>query len=227
MNLHTILRTVAAAAVIQFALAQNQGEKQVSLQFLAFPHQNPPEPIELLTGEGTTIPIDIPGNELSPAYRVKGLSSIVVGVTKEGAEKKPVFETLAKAPALASTKQIILLLRKGDHNSDGFLMVPVDGDLAKFAGGNYFFINASNLAVAGKIGDKTFALKPGQRSLVQPNPNHPNGGCQVTLSFQKEEKWKAFYDTRWTVNKRFRSLIFFYQDPETGSLGVAPIIQML
>lgn len=225
MNLRIFFCLATTAISIRCSYAQEKAE--TSLQFLGFPQQESPKPIELLIGDNKTISIETPGNELSPTYKVKGLASIVVGITTKNEKGESIFQTLGQAPALASPKQIILLMRKGETNNDGFVVVPVDGDLAKFSGGNYFFINASNLLVGGKIGDKTFGLKPGQKSLIQPASNQPNGGCQVTLSYQKDTKWKVFYDTRWTVNKRFRSLIFFYQDPETGRLGVAPIIDLL
>lgn len=227
MHCKFLLRAAAAAIVIQFSCAQGQEEKPVYLQFLAFPQQERPKPIQLLIGEDKTIPIETPGNELSPAYKVKGLSTIVVGIMAMNEKKEPVFQVLGKAAALTSSKQIVLLMRRGDKDEDGFAVIPVDGDLGKFAGGNYFFINASKLAVGGKIGDKSFALKPGQKGLIEPAASHAGGGCQVTLSYQREEKWKTFYDTRWSVNKRFRTLVFFYQDPESGSLGVAPIVEML
>ena len=80
------------------------------------------------------------------------------------------------------------------------------------------------------IGDKNFSLKPGQRNLIKPKATHEGGGCQVTLAYQKDEsetKIKKFYDTRWSVNDAFRTLVFFYQDPETKKLGVAPIVNFL
>ena len=135
-----------------------------------------------------------------------------------------VFKILGKSPSIASSKQIILLLRKGETNNDGFVMLPIDGATANFPGASFLFINASNLVIGGKIGDKTFALKPGQKNMLQPAPTHPGGGCQVTLAYQKDEQWKTFFDTRWVANPRYRSLIFFYQDPETETLGVAPIM---
>jgi hypothetical protein len=225
MNTKLILRIAVAAIAIQFSRAQAEGE--LSLQFLAFPKQTDPAPIELLIGDGKTIPIEIPGHELSPVYKVSRLASIAVGLTTKNEKGAAVFQLLGKAPPLAASKQIILLLRKGENNSDGFVVLPIDGELAKFPGGNYLFINACKLAVGGKIGDKIFKLKPGQRDLIQPAATHEGGGCQVTLTYQDEEKWRIFYDTRWSVNKRYRSLIFFYQDPESGSVGVAPIVDFL
>ena len=225
MPIRTILQIAVVAATIHCSYAQQEGE--VAFQFLAFPKRLNPEPIQLLIGDNKTIRIEIPGHELSPVYKVKPLASVVVGATGTNEKGETVFKIYGKAPALPSRKQIVLLMRKGEDNSDGFVVLPIDGDLAKFSGGDYFFINAAKMPVGGKIGDKTFALKPGQRTLLEPAPTHEGGGCQVTLSYQNQEKWKVFYDTRWSVNKRYRSLIFFYQDSETGSLGVAPIVDVL
>jgi hypothetical protein len=218
-------RIALAAVAIHFSRAQAQGD--LSLQFLSFPQQISPAPVELLIGEGRTMPIEIPGNEFSPVYKIKRPNSIVVGMTAKNEKGEPVFQILGKAPPLASSKQIILLLRKGETNSDGFMMLPIDGSLSEFPGGNYLFINVAKLSIGGKIGDKIFKLQPGEKELLKPAATHEGGGCQVTLTYQKDEEWKIFYDTRWSVNKRYRSLVFFYQDPESGSLGVAPILDIL
>ena len=205
------------------ALAQDK----ISLQFLAFPKQLKPEPIELQIGEGKTIVVQTPGNELSPTYKMPRLGSIVVGKTTQNEEGDPVFQVYGKAKTIAASKQIILLLRKGRNNSDGFVVLPIDGELANFSGGSYLFINASKLNVGGVIGDKKFALKPGQRRMLKPAPNHESGICQVTLSYQRKDKWKTFKDTRWSANKRYRSLVFFHQNPKSGRLAVSPIVDIL
>jgi hypothetical protein len=219
-----------AVSTLFIPLCQGQEEQKISLQFLAFPPLANPEPIELLVGDKKTIPIDIPGHELSPEYKITRPESIIVGVTTKNEKGEPVFQVLGTAPPLASQKQIILLLRKGEKNSDGFTMIPIDGELTNFSGGSYLFVNVSQLNIGGVIGDKNFALKPGQRNLIKPKATHEGGGCQVTLSYQKDEtdtKGKKFYDTRWSVNDGFRTLVFFYQDPETKKIGVAPIVNFL
>jgi hypothetical protein len=150
-----------------------------------------------------------------------------VGKTITNEKGESVFQTYGTANSIAAKKQIILLIRKGEKNSDGFVVLPLNGQLDEFAGGNYLLINASKMQVGGIIGNKKFTLKPGQKDLLKPKASHTAGGCQVTLSYLRDDKWKVFYDTRWVVNVRYRSLIFFYQDPESGSLGVAPIMDFL
>lgn len=223
---------ISPAPLIAIAIASAwmtgaHAQEKTSLHFLAFPKMIPPVPVELIIGENKTIEVQIPGNELSPEYKVPPLGSIVVGKTTVNGEGKAVFETYGKAKSLGVSKQIILLMRKGKENSDGFVVLPVNGELAHFKGGSYFFINASGLNVAGVIGDSKFALKPGQQHMLKPEPDHEGDICQVTLAYQRDDKWKTFKDTRWPTNKRYRSLVFFHQDPGSGRLGVSPIIDML
>ncbi len=220
-------------SLIAFAIASlvtedvSAQDKKISLQFLAIPKKTRPEPIELVVGEGKTIEVQTPGNELSPDYEVPSLSTIVVGKTILNEEGEPEFLVYGKANSIGTSKQIILLLRKGRENSDGFIVLPINGELTNFTGGSYLFFNASNLNVGGVIGDKKFALKPGQRSLLKPAPDHDNGICQVTLSYQRDEDWKTFKDTRWPTNKRYRSLIFFHRSVNSGRLTVSPVVEML
>jgi len=221
-RIHLIMFSIACMLVIGA-----EAQDKVSIQFLAFPKQIQPEPVELLIGEGKTIEIETPGNELSMVYKVPRLGSIVVGKTTQNAEGEPIFEVYGKAKFISASKQIILLMRKGKKNSAGFEILPLNGDLANFAGGSYFFINASKLNIAGVIGGKKFVLKPGKRQLIQATPDLKGGICQVTLAYQRQDKWKKFYDTRWPANKKYRSLIFFHQDPTSGRLGVAPIMDIL
>ncbi len=219
-----ILLATYALSVLPSA-AQN--ESMVTLQFLAFPKQLRPAAVELLVGEKKTIKVQTPGNELSPTYEVPRLGTIVVGETVENAEGKPVFQIYGRANMIDASKQIVLLFRKGSENSDGFAVLPIDGDLSNFGGGNYFFINASKINIAGRIGDKKFELNPGQRKLIQPAATHEGGGCQVTFAYQRDEGWKIFKDTRWTTNQRYRSMIFFHQDPQSGRIMVSPIVDLL
>lgn len=218
----------AACTLIWALLSHASAQEEISLQFLSFPQTEQLEPVELVVGEGQTIKVDIPGNELSRPYKVPSLATIVVGKTNENVEKPedPPFQVYGQAKAMNVPKQIILLIRKGLQNSDGFVVMPINAENLKFPGGSFLFINASNMNIGGSIGDKQFALRPGQQSLIKPKPDHPNNICQVTLSYKREEDWKTFYDTRWPSNEKYRSLVFFYQDPDSGRLGIVPIVDM-
>ncbi len=202
-------------------------EQKISLRFLAFPQQNEPEPVELLIGENETIAVDTPGHELSKPYLVNALSLIVVGKTVVNQEGKSVFQSYGQAKSTSASEQIILLLRKGEQPSDGFLVLPIAANLNDFGGASFLFINASKLRIGGVIGDKKLDINPGEQKTITPKPDFEGGICQVTLAYLKEEKFKKFFDTRWPANKNVRSLVIFYQNPETGRIGIAPIMDII
>lgn len=202
-------------------------EKTIKLRFLGFPQIANPEPVELLIGDGKTLEVNTPGNEFSQPYSVPALSSIVVGESITNEDGQPAFNEYGRAKALAAEEQIVLLIRKGQKPADGFVVLPIDGTRANFKAASYLFINASDLSVGGLIGDQNFALKPGQRRMLQPKPNHADGICQVTFSYLKGDKWKTVYDTRWPASDKFRSMVFFFKDPATGRLGIVPIVDVL
>lgn len=222
-TIHVVFCTMLASA--SFVSAQGN---EMSLQFVAFPKKLKPEPVELLIGEDKTIDVDTPGHELTQPYKVPNLKTIAVGKTVPGKDGKPVFQVYGKAESVAP-QQIILLIRKGKENSDGYHLIPIDARLPNFGGASFLFFNASNIGFAGIIGDQKFALRPGKLQIIKPKPNHPPNICQVTLSFQREgtDKWKKFYDTRWPANEKVRSLVFFYQIPGTKRVGLAPIMQVM
>ncbi len=63
--------------------------------------------------------------------------------------------------------------------------------------------------------------------MLTPKPDFEGDICQVTLSYQRGKKSKRFYDTRWPANKDARALVIFYQNPQTGRLGIAPIMDII
>lgn len=215
------------ASFVAFPAESNAQEKTIKLRFLGFPQVPNPQPVELLVGDGKTIKVDTPGNELSQPYSVPVLASISVGETVTNEKNESVFKVYGSAKAINAEELIVLLLRKGQKPSDGFVVLPVDAGRTGFKPASYLFINASNLEVGGVIGDQKFAMKPGQRRMLQPKPNHADGICQVTLSYMKGDEWKTVYDTRWPASDKFRSMVFFYQDPGTGRLGIVPVVDVL
>lgn len=218
-----------AAALALFVLAPvaPAQEQKVKLRFLAFPAQTPPEPVELLVGEGITIEVDTPGHEISQGHLVAPLGSIIVGKTVTDSEGKPSFKIYGQAKGIPAREQIILLLRKGRESSDGFVVLPIGADVNSFGGGSFLFVNASDLRIKGTIGNLNLDISPGKLGVLTPKPDFEGDICQVTLSYLRDDKFKRFYDTRWSANKDVRSLVIFYQNPQTGRLGIAPIMDII
>jgi hypothetical protein len=215
------IRQLTLLSFFALSLTSFAQEQQVSLQFVSFPISASAKPVELIIGKEKTMNVELPTNALSPVYKVNRLSEWVIGKSSVGTEGQFVFDTYGKAPALASVKQLILVVRKGTNDSDGFDLIPMDNLEANFGGGMYFFMNAAKVDIAVEIGDKKFALKPLTHNLVKPSPSKTEGERQylyTTLQFRKGEEAVPYYSSTWRFSEKARSLVFLYHDSNTNQL---------
>lgn len=202
--------------------AQESGN--VALQFLSFPRAIDPAPVELRIGEAATIKVEAPSNELSAAYTVARQKIWAVGETTEGKDGKPAFKVLGQATALASSSQLILLIRKGKANSDGFEVIPIDNRVTEFGGGKFLFMNAARIDIAGVVGAEQFALTPGRHTLIKPKPEGPDKRlCHAALYYRKDDQAKPFFSSKWPLSDAARGLVFVYHDPGTNRLRLHTI----
>jgi hypothetical protein len=150
-------------------------EGEIELQFVSFPKSPDAKPVELLIGEEQTILVEMPTNSISPVYKVKPLSKWVIGKTTVDAEGKPSFDVYGQAPAISSTKQLILVIRSSKGDAGGLKLIPMDYSQAGFGGGKYLLLNAANIDIAGAIGTGKFSLKSGKYALLAPKPTKVKG----------------------------------------------------
>lgn len=221
MSRHLASLTVFGLSLLP-CLAQDT--ENVSLQFLSFPKAIDPAPVELHVGEGKTIKVEIPTNELSAVYKVKRQATWTVGETVAGKEGKPEFKMLGQGKAPASSEQLLLLIRKGKTNSEGFDVIPIANRGTQFGGGKLLFMNAAGIDVAGVVGSEKFLIKPGQHSIIQPKAESKDSKlCRTELFFNKDGQAKPFFTSTWPVSDDARGLIFFYHDSATKRLRLHTI----
>lgn len=130
-------------------------------------------------------------------------------------------------PELIDVSEIIPLLEEEGFNSESLARLGNGGQLSHFDGGGFLFVNSSEMKVAIQMGEIRFELDPDQGKLLHPIASHKGGACQVTLSYQCDEDWKVFRKTRWMTSTRYRSLIYFHQDPGTKQIMVSPVVDVL
>ena len=196
-------------------------ENNISLQFVAFPKIANAEPVELLLTDGKTIKVELPTNRLSPVYKVKPMTQWALGKSSVNDKGDFVFNTYGKAPPIASTSQLILVIRDGPNDSDGLKLIPMDNSAVNFGGGKFLFMNAAKVDIAVEIGDVEIVMEPRQHKMVQPKPSKSEGERAylfVYLHFRKGTEAVPFYDSTWRYNKNVRSMIFIYHDPNTNQL---------
>lgn len=207
-----------------------QQVEQVTLRFLSFPKNASPQPVELIIGEGEVLEVKTPTNALSQPYKVKRLATWSVGKLEpaESADDKPSFTSYGSAASIASSNQLILLIRNGKENKEGMQVIPIDNNTNNFGGGKFFFMNASKVDIAGMLGGAKFVLKPGKRIIIEPKElnKREGGGAKgffTQFYFRKKEEARPFFSSTWPANKKARSMVFFYHDTRNNRLRMHTI----
>ncbi len=218
-NIYRIFLTVGG--IYFMSLLCSGQENDISLQFIAFPKIANAESVELVLTDGKTIKVELPTNRLSPIYEVKPMTQWVIGKSSVNDKGEFVFNTYGKAPSIASTSQLILVIRDGSNDSDGLKLIPMDNSAVNFGGGKFLFMNAAKVDIAVEIGDVKLVMEPRQNKIVQPKPSKSEGKREylyVYLHFRKGTEAVPFYDSTWRYNENVRSMVFLYHDPNTQQL---------
>jgi hypothetical protein len=217
---------ILLVSTIIFSTLSSAQEKKVKLQFVSFPITTDPKPIELLVGNEIIMTVEIPTNRISPTYQVNPISEWILGKSNKNTEGKITFETYGKTPSLNTEKQLILVMRKGDNDADGFELIAINNDPSNFGGGKYLFFNASKVDISGEIGESKFSIKPFNYTLIKPTPSEPKDdrkNLYVVTRFLKDPQSNPFYSSTWRYNERARCLVFFYDESFNGRLKIHTI----
>ncbi|WP_338687791.1 hypothetical protein [Haloferula helveola] len=224
MNLISRLAVLGAVFCAAAPFAFSQDVSKVSLRFVCFPKSVEPLKVELLIGEGKTEELEVFSNELSKTYSVPAQSAWVIGETTLNEDDEPVFKVLGKATALSASKQLVLIVKKGADNSDGFEMVAIEDGANGFGGGEMLFVNAAGVRIGGVVGTRKFALRPGEHAIVEPKADKGNGRlCHASLFYEQEEKPVPFFSSTWPVSEYTRAMLFVYHDPSSRKLRLHSI----
>lgn len=202
-----------AAFILLVCPAGAQDAGSMRLQFMTFPQTMEPLEVELLVGGGQVVKLSVPSTEISETVRVPILSTLVFGKTVLDKENKPSFDVYGRGQALSVPKQLIFLLRKGKEMSEGLEVRAISGDFNDFAGGKFLFVNAARTSIGGKAGDVVFSLKPGAHTILKPGLESNGRLSHVQFFYNNAGKAVPFFSSMWPVAEHYRSLIFFYNDP--------------
>jgi len=193
----------------------------IDLHFVSFPKTANPEPLELLIGENETMEVELPTNNISKAYKVPALSKWALGKSSDPDAEEFIFKTYGITPSINSKKQLVLVIRSEKDESNDLELIALDFSQAGFGGGEYLFMNAAKVDIAGVIGDLKFAVKPGKNTLLTPKPTKTRGDREYSYArffFRNKDTAKGFFSATWRLNEKARSMVFFYHDPNTRQI---------
>ncbi|PXA03571.1 hypothetical protein DDZ13_11360 [Coraliomargarita sinensis] len=218
ISINRFLKLLCALCLCICAQAQTG---KVDLHFLSFPKATDPEPLELLIGENETIEVQLPTNHISQAYSVPALPNWTLGKSSAPDARAFSFNSYGNTPSIRSPKQLVLVTRSGSKNSNDIQLTTLDFSTDAFGGGQYLFINATEVDIAGIIGEQKFALKPGKSTLVTPEATKTRGDLGYSYArffFRNKDKAKGFFSATWRLNEKAQSMVFFYHDPGTEQI---------
>lgn len=204
------------------AHAQNNDE-EVRVRFLSFPIGAEPVETMLKGAGGQVIEIEAPSNEFSAPVKMIASSAWAVGETVTDDAGVISFKEYGRTLAPASPDQMLLLIRKGDKNEDGFDVVALDGRVRGFGGGKFLFMNAAKIDIAGVAGGEKFMVRPGNHTIIEPKAEEGRRTFHAEFFFRKDNEPRPFFSSKWPVSQAARALIFFYHDPESRHIRMHTI----
>lgn len=218
---------IAACLTLLLLPCAAQDAAKIRVRFLSFPASLEPVKIELRISEVKSVEIIAPSNEFSQPLEVESTGVWSVGETVANPEGKAIFVEYGRTMAPASPQQMLLLIRKGAKNSDGFDLIALDERKDGFGFGEFLFLNIATVDIAGTVGEEKFVVKPNKHMILKPKTNGEKQTAHAIFYFRKDDEARPFFSSRWPVNARARSMIFFYHDPETRNLRMHTVRDFL
>lgn len=200
---------------------------KVTLEFLSFPKTAKVPEAELQVGEAKSVPVKLPSHTLSKPVEVPALAAWKLGASGLDAEGKFRFETYGQARALKARNQLVIVLRKGRENKDGFSMLALDGGTKAFGEKKFLIMNLARQEIAGEVGGRKFRLQPGKHIILQPKADRGPKLCHASLLYQRNDKWRSFFSTNWPLLEEQRGLVFVYQQPGRKTMQLHTVVDSL
>ena len=194
-----LLSLLAAASV-----HAQEAARDLKVRFLAESALPDVSQLVLVAGEKHSAAFDLPLKNLSASQAAPDRSFDLQAAGKA--------QALGKVTLPEGGKEFIVLLLPTPEGAYKAVVIP-DKDTA-FEAGSMYFYNNTDKAVVGHIGTSKVVLEPGTgRSLKPEGPE--NGAYDVAFSVREGEATRQISSTRWPVEAKMRSYIFFFVNPET------------
>ena len=217
------MKTIVLTLYLITAILTYAQSSKVNISFVSFPKAFDLKPVELLIGPEKTVLVKLPTHTISRPIRVAQLAEWHLGKSSEDEEGNFIFTTYGKVKASSSKNQTLIVFRSTDNDivTPKYEIVRLDGDANGFSGGSQFFYNATKIEIAGKVGDKKFALKPKTHILFKANSSFERNGRKYlgVEFFYRFKDIEKFDSTTWRHNDKVRYMVFFFHSDKTRQIS--------
>lgn len=151
-------------------------------------------------------PIKVPDN---------GILRVVRKIENPEEPTKPKFLTLAQVQVAEGFNKALIIFVPAPQNSQGLVFHSRVQDLSKFKGGDYLYINMTNLKVGVDMGKAKAEIKPGEvRIMEAPALSEPvNTPIRYSYHHPEKEKWQTISASTVVLYPTRREICIFSWDP--------------
>ena len=196
----------AFAFAVCFAALCTTGAIGLEVRFLAESKLENVKEVVMVAKEKVGEPFVVPTKFLSEAQEPPGRQFQLRTVA---GDRKLATVTLPKA----GKSFVILLVKKRE---DSFRSLVVRTDDPSFRPGDNYIHNSSKNPIVGYVGSSKFRLPPGKGRVIRPSGPTPKGFHEVGFGVVEKDGPRPLSMTRWPVDEKIRSYVFFYQNARTG-----------
>lgn len=188
--------------------AETSAPKDLQVRFLAERSPQQIGQVVMAAGENRSTPFDLPSNYLSspltPAARAFSLRAVTPDVA------------LAAITLPENGKSFIILLIPAKEG--GFKPIVIRADDPSFKAGDVHFYNHTPKTILGYVGTAKFILEAEKGLVLHPTGARAENFYDVGFGVREEQGDRTLSQTRWPVDDKVRSYVFFFVNPSTNLL---------
>lgn len=188
--------------------AQKASGGDLKVRFLAERTSAEIGQVILATEKFRGTPFDLPINHLSTPLDIPARQFSLRSVAKD--------VSLVNITLPENGKSFIILLIPSP--TGGFKPVVISSDDPAFKPGDVYFYNHADKTVLGYVGTAKFILEPTKGTILRPEGAREGKFYDVGMGVREKEGDRALSTTRWPVDDKIRSYVFFFINPKTKQL---------
>ena len=202
-----MIRSLSFAAVLLSSTlhAQEAERSDLKVRFLAERAPADLGQVVVATDKTKSAPFDLPVNNVSPVVVAPARAFELRTTAKDLA--------LAKIALPDAGKSFVILLVPIPQG--GYQAVTLRSDDPAFKPGDVYFYNHADKTVLGYVGTAKFVLEPAKGQILRPQGAKPEKYYDVGFGVREKEGDRALSTTRWPVDDKQRSYIFFFNNSTT------------
>ncbi len=132
---------------------------------------------------------------------------------------------LAKIALPEAGKSFVVLLIPSAKA--GYEPVVLRADDPSFKPGDVYFHNHADKTVLGYVGTAKFILAPSKGQILRPKGAKPENYYDVGFGVREKDGDRALSTTRWPVDDKQRSYVFFFINPATKRLDYRAVDEFI